>query len=110
LETGWVNGCAPARPQLEERLGLGVKVTRLINLSPVTRPAPRPLALSLRADDAVLRRKPDDPSRDSALGRGLRVLACGGTSEKQLAVFAGLSLGFVGVVLVAFWFVGGLLD
>jgi hypothetical protein len=48
--------------------------------------------------------------RDSALGRGLRVLACGGMSEKQLAVFSVSALGFVGVVLAAFWFVGGLLD
>jgi hypothetical protein len=31
-------------------------------------------------------------------------------SEKRLAVFACLSLGFVGVVLVAFWFVLGLTD
>ena len=38
------------------------------------------------------------------------MLACGGISEKQLAVFSVSALGFVGVVLVAFWFVGGLLD
>ena len=38
------------------------------------------------------------------------MLACGGMSEKQLAVFSVSALGFVGVVLVAFWFVGGLLD
>ena len=38
------------------------------------------------------------------------MLAFGGMSEKRLAVFAGWSLGFIGVVLVAFWFVLGLLD
>ena len=38
------------------------------------------------------------------------MLAFGGMSEKRLAVFAGLSLGFVAVVLVAFWFVLGLPD
>jgi hypothetical protein len=38
------------------------------------------------------------------------VLACGGMSEKQLAVFSVSALGFAGVVLAAFWFVGGLLN
>ena len=52
----------------------------------------------------------EDPSRNSALGKNLRVLACGGMSEKQLAVFSVSALGFVAVLLVAFWFVGGLLD
>ena len=31
-------------------------------------------------------------------------------SEKTLAIFAGLSLGFVALVLVAFWFILGLAD
>ena len=38
------------------------------------------------------------------------MLAFGAMSEKTLAIFAGLSLGFVAVVLVTFWFILGLPD
>jgi hypothetical protein len=38
------------------------------------------------------------------------VLAFGAMSDKTLAILAGLSLGFVAVVLVGFWFVLGLAD
>jgi hypothetical protein len=38
------------------------------------------------------------------------VLAFGVMSEKMLAIFAGLSLAFVAVVLVGFWLVLGLPD
>ena len=41
---------------------------------------------------------------------GPSALAFGPMSEKQLAVFSVSALEFVGVVLVAFWFVGGLFD
>ena len=38
------------------------------------------------------------------------MLAFGAMSEKTLAIFAGLSLGFVAAVLIGFWFVLGLAD
>ena len=37
-------------------------------------------------------------------------LGFGVMSDKRLAIFAGLSLGFVAAVLVAFWFTLGLPD
>ena len=44
------------------------------------------------------------------LGSIGRLLAFGVMSEKMLAIFAGLSLAFVAVVLVSFWLVLGLSD